>query len=379
MKVVAWLVVLAVLLFSPAARAHKPSDSHLTVTVRESTVDVRWDLAIRDLDWAIGLDRDGDGTITWGELRAAHAPIAALATQHLALRSAGNSCALQVLGHEVVAHSDGTYAVLRLRGDCGGPIAELEVDYSMFFAEDPLHRGLLRLETSRESDARTEVFTSDRRVIKAAIGGGSSRLFALTRSGIVHIFTGYDHLLFLLALLLPAVLYRETSEWRPVPGLRAALSSVVQIVTAFTIAHSITLALGAFSVVSPPSRVVESAIAASVIVAALDNVFQFLRVDRWVVPFGLGLIHGFGFSSTLTDLGLHGKDLALALLGFNVGVELGQLACVLAFLPLAYAARRSRHYPRVALTGGSIAIAIIAAAWFVERAFAVTMPWSPRG
>ena len=369
-------MLLAVLLVSPDALAHKPSDSHLTVSVHESTLDLRWDLAIRDLDWAIGLDRDGDGTITWGELRAAHAPIAALAIQHLALQSAGKPCSLQVLGHEVVAHSDGNYAVLRLRGDCPSAVSELEVHYSLFFAEDPLHRGLLRVETPRET--RTEVFTSDRRVLKIAIGGGS-RLFALTRSGIVHIFTGYDHLLFLLALLLPAVLYRESREWRPVPSLRAALSSVVQIVTAFTIAHSITLALGAFAVVSPPSRVVESAIAASVIVAALDNVFLFLRVDRWVVPFGLGLIHGFGFSSTLTDLGLHGKDLALALLGFNVGVELGQLACVLLFLPLAYAARRSRSYPRVALTGGSIVIAIVAVAWFVERAFAVTMPWSPRG
>jgi hypothetical protein len=140
-------------------------------------------------------------------------------------------------------------------------------------------------------------------------------------------------------------------------------------ISAFTVAHSITLALAALSVVSLPSRLVESAIAASVVLAALNNLSPVVQRGRWLVAFAFGLIHGFGFASVLADLGLPQEGLLLALVGFNLGVEAGQLCVVAAFLPLAYAMRHTWMYRRMIVVGGSAVIVLIAALWMVERVF----------
>ena len=162
-------------------------------------------------------------------------------------------------------------------------------------------------------------------------------------------------------------------RWQPAERFAPAFWDVFRIVTAFTLAHSVTLSLAALGIVSLPSRLVESAIAARVVLAALNNVWPLFRGRRWLVAFGFGLIHGFGFASVLADLGLPQGALALALLGFNLGVECGQLAIVAAFLPLAWALRRSWFYRRAVLIGGSLLIAALAGAWFVERAFDVVV------
>ena len=143
----------------------------------------------------------------------------------------------------------------------------------------------------------------------------------------------------------------------------------MRVVTAFTAAHSITLTLATLGYVSLPSRWVESAIAASVVLAALNNVVPVFHGRRWMVAFGFGLIHGFGFASVLSDLGLPRDALALALVGFNLGVECGQLAIVALFLPLAFGLRRSWFYRRLVMAGGSLVIAALAAVWLCERLF----------
>ena len=183
-----------------------------------------------------------------------------------------------------------------------------------------------------------------------------------------HIASGIDHLLFLLALLLPAVLRRERGAWLPVTTFRAALVEVAKIVTAFTVAHSVTLSLSALDILRLPARFIEPAIAASVVVAALQNLVR-PASDRWWVAFVLGLLHGFGFSAVLVDLGLPRRDLVVTLFGFNVGVELGQLAVVAVFLPVAFWCRVSPYYRHVGLTLGSVAIALVASVWFMQRLF----------
>jgi hypothetical protein len=105
------------------------------------------------------------------------------------------------------------------------------------------------------------------------------------------------------------------------------------------------------------------------VLAALNNVWPLVRGRRWLVAFGFGLIHGFGFASVLADLGLPQRALLLALVGFNVGVEIGQLAIIAGFLPVAYALRRTWLYRKLIFVGGSLAIALIAAIWLVERMF----------
>jgi hypothetical protein len=169
--------------------------------------------------------------------------------------------------------------------------------------------------------------------------------------------------------LLPAVMVRVADRWQAATNLSSVCWNVVSIVTAFTIAHSLTLTLAALDVVRLPSRLVESTIAASVVLAGLGNLYPMMMSCRWIVAFGFGLIHGFGFAAVLTDLRLPQNSLLLSLVSFNVGVELGQLAIVAAFLPMAYLIRQSWSYPRLILTGGSLAVVAIALVWFTERAF----------
>lgn len=365
-----WCWLLLGGLWAGSAAAHKPSDSYLTLQVAGGAVQGRWDIALRDLDFAIGLDADGNGEITWGELRARHDTIAAYALARLAVQGDGAACRLQPEGQQQVdSHTDGAYTVLRFAVLCPHTPAQLTVDYRLFADLDPQHRGLLRLDAAGSS--RSAVLSPEAPTQSFVLQAPDRwRQFVdYVVEGVWHIWIGFDHILFLLSLLLPAVLVWQQRRWQPVSTFRAAFTDVLKIVTAFTLAHSITLSLATLGVVALPSRWVESAIAASVVLAALNNLRPLVEGRRWLVAFAFGLIHGFGFASVLADLGLPQGALALALVGFNVGVELGQLAIVTAFLPLAYLLRRTRLYRHAVLGLGSLLIALLAAAWFVERAF----------
>ena len=359
----------ALAMASLAAQAHKPSDSYLSLRVEGAAIEGQWDIALRDLDLAVGLDEDGDGTLTWGEVRAMHAAIADYALRHLSLKSEGEACPLTVANHLIDEHSDGAYAVMRIGGRCARPIETLEVTYSLLFELDAQHRGLLKLDAAGAT--RSAVFPAEGRTKTFRLVGVSraAELGSFIADGIKHIAIGFDHILFLVALLLPAVLVRKDRRWEPTGDLRSTLWNVVRIVTAFTLAHSITLSLAALQVVQVPSRLVESLIAVSVLATALDNIFPFLPRRRWLVAFVFGLLHGFGFASVLLDLELPRSTLVLSLFGFNIGVELGQLALVALIVPLAHLARERRGYARFAVAGGSGVIAFVALGWFIERAF----------
>lgn len=372
----ALLLGLALALTSLApAWAHKPSDSYLSLQAgADSRVEMRWDIALRDLDLLLQLDRDGNGEITWGEVRSRADDIAALARQSLALAAGEQACtwdAPQAL--QLDRHSDGTYAVLRMDARCPPLRDALTASYSLLFEWDPTHRGLVQWTAPGAMTAQARIFSVDsaRQKLPLDAPGAWDTLRQYVVEGVWHIWIGFDHILFLLALLLPAVLRRERGHRRlqPVPGLRPAAIAVAQVVTAFTVAHSITLSLAVLGIATLPSRLVESTIAASVVVAALANLRGGDMHRRWLMAFAFGLVHGFGFASVLADLGLPQGALALALVGFNVGVELGQLAIVAAFLPLAWGLRATGFYRVGILGGGSLAIAGLAAWWFVQRAF----------
>jgi hypothetical protein len=359
------------------ALAHKPSDSYLAIAVGDTAqITGQWDIHLRDLDFAIGLDTDGDGAITWGELRARHADIAAYASARLVVAADGKPCTLSVGVQQVDEHTDGAYTVLPLQWACAARPQTLKLQYTLFADTDPKHRGLLKL--SALGATRTAILGPHAPVQDFVLQETSAwqQLGDYLRDGVWHIWIGFDHILFLLSLLLPAVgtwaligVPPRHGPWQAVSRFSAAFWDVLRIVTAFTVAHSITLSLATLGLVTLPSRLVESAIAASVVMAALNNLWPVFHSGRWIVAFVFGLVHGFGFASVLADLGLPQGALALALLGFNLGVEGGQLAIVAVFLPVAYALRRSWFYRRAVLVGGSVLIALIAAAWFVERAF----------
>ena len=364
------LFLLLLLLAAGSAQAHKPSDSYLAISVEGAVVRGQWDIALRDLEFAIGLDADGDGAITWGELRAKRGEIEAYAFSRLKINSDRKTCVAASTEFLAGGHSDGAYAVLRFGADCGArEPAVVEVAYSLFFDLDPTHRGLLRFE--RGGATQTGVLSPERPrlAFKAGEASALSQFADYLRDGVWHIWNGFDHILFILSLLLPSVFIFRNRKWTAAGRFRDTFWDVFRVVTAFTIAHSITLSLAALSVISLPSRLVESTIALSVVLAALNNLKPVVTGRRWAVAFAFGLIHGFGFASVLADLGLPQGTLLLALVGFNLGVETGQLAIVGAFLPLAYVLRGSGFYRRVVFAGGSAAIALVALVWLVERVF----------
>ena len=372
-----WQLVLLFGLFAawlPLAHAHKPSDSYLSLTVADGGISGRWDIALRDLDFAIGLDADGNGDIDWGEVRKRHAEIAAYALVRLGVSADGAACRIEAGVQQVDEHTDGAYTVipLALRCDAATP-KTLAVDYRLFADLDPQHRGLLNLQAQGSTRSAVLGPQAPTQSFELSAPNRWAQFVDYIREGVWHIWIGFDHILFLLSLLLPAVLLWQGRRWRAVERLRDAAVDVLKIVTAFTVAHSITLTLATLGVVQLPTRWVESAIAASVVLAALNNVWPLFRGRRWTVAFVFGLIHGFGFASVLADLGLPRDALVLALVGFNVGVELGQLAIVALFMPLAFALRRSAFYRRVVMLGGSWAIATLAAVWLAERLFEIKL------
>ena len=372
-KIIRWILALALLPIAAPALAHKPSDAYLRLTVQGNTLEQRFDIALRDLDRELQLDANDDGELVWGELRPRIAELQAYAEAGLGTSLTdqnGAACTLSAFQPmQIDSHSDGHYAVLIRRWQCAAPPQELTVSYRLFAASDPTHRGVTLLSVGERRQTLVLVPDGVAQTLSLAPRAGQAHLLSIFLEGVHHIWVGYDHILFLLSLLLPAVLIRVALGWKPAPRLKPVLAEVLSVVTAFTVAHSITLALAAFDILNPPSRAVESLIALSVLLAALNNLWPVLKSGRWKLTFAFGLIHGFGFASALKDLGLAKAALAGPLLMFNLGVEVGQLAIVAVFVPLAWGLRTQRWYPRWVLGAGSVLISLLALAWLIERLF----------
>lgn len=349
------------------AEAHKPSDSYLRIDSAAGTFQAEWDIALKDLELLVGLDADQNGQITWGEVKRQRSAIEAHALNHLQVAGEGGECDLEVTDLKITSHSDGAYVVLLLEGELPSNAAELTLTYSLLFDVDPTHRGLVLLRG--EGIASTHVLRPDGATLP--LSGGEHTLWQAfvdyTGEGVWHIWIGFDHILFLISLLLPAVLVRQENRWQGVESFAPALKEVLKIVTVFTLAHSITLWLAVMEYVVLPSKFVEATIAFSIIVTAMSNLWPVLPLSGARIAFVFGLVHGFGFANVLLDLGLSSASMAVTLFGFNVGVELGQIAIVAAFLPIAYLMRNSAFYLYVILRGGSVLIASLAAIWFYER------------
>jgi HupE/UreJ protein len=360
MKALACAAVAATWFVAAPAWAHKPSDAHLRLAASGETITGRLDIAVRDLDGALGLDADGNGQITWAELSAAEPRIAAYVARRLVLGADGATCR-QALGEPALAElSDGAYWAIPLRATCPHQAASIDITYSLLFDIDSMHRGLAHV-------AGQTVILRDARPVRVTLDAATS-VASFVKEGVWHIWMGIDHIMFLLCLILPAVFQRRTQRWAAADSLRDVCKEVFEIVTAFTLAHSITLVISAIGLVTLPSRFVETAIALSVVAAALNNILRTIDA-RWAVAFALGLLHGFGFSSVLIDLGLPSHELIGALLGFNLGVELGQAAIVLTLLPVLFWIRRTVAYQAL-LWAGSGSVAVIATLWSYQRCFA---------
>lgn len=359
------LIVLALLGMAAPADAHTFSVAHVAIQRDDADrpTGVEIDLAIRDLALTLPLDADRDERVTWGELRSVRDEVEALVLSKVSLSSGGLACRLipQHLGTR--AYDDGAYATLVFAATCSGQ-GPARLRYELFFDRDPRHRALITIR--QQGKLTTALAHAQARSVDLDVQGGHS-FVSFLREGVHHILIGYDHLAFLLSLLLPAALVRKDGSWRPAQGLRAASLHIAGIVTAFTLAHSLTLGAAALGWITPASRWVEAAIAMSVLLAALNNIWPLVTRRLWMAGFAFGLVHGFGFAGALSELGLPRDNLVTALLGFNLGVEAGQLAVVAALMPVLYAVRRQPWYPRFAMPAISLAIAALAGWWLVER------------
>jgi hypothetical protein len=258
---------------------------------------------------------------------------------------------------------DRANAVVTVDYACPGTPRELVLRDDLSDALGSDYHTLVRVEALGSVQQYT--LEPDRREARVAVatptGGGApevtagSGVFAFFRLGIEHILTGVDHLLFVLALVLGG----------------GGIGSLFAVVTAFTVAHSITLSLAALNIVSPPARLIEPAIALSIVYVGADNILAKGGRDvRVWIAFTFGFIHGFGFANVLREMELPARALGWSLFSFNFGVEIGQLlVVVLVASALAVLRQRSEWAGRHLAFAGSIVVMAAGAFWFVQRVF----------
>ena len=338
------LAVAAATLRGAAAEAHQQGVSYSDIAVEDGRA--RYDLTLSSHDLQ-DLDADHDGVISDDEVIAQY-PALRRHFEHAVVVQAGDTpCPLSL--QDFVTDPTGS-VTFRLRGPCPDA-APLRIAFELLATTGNPGYNLAKV---RFHDTLTEhVFTRNDTTLVIVRAEGlvaTARRFFLL--GVEHIATGYDHILFLLALLLIG------------GGLRA----LVGIVTAFTIAHSMTLALATLDIVALPTRLVESAIALSIAWVALENVLFDRAHGRWRITFLFGLVHGFGFASILREMHLPPQGMATSLVTFNLGVEAGQIVVVLLAYPVIAAIQRAPRR-RVIVATASTAILTLALYWFVERAF----------
>lgn len=362
-------VFTSLMLTSTPASAHSLSVAYVDISVPTdgSAPVIEYDVSVRDLALAVPLDANRDEEVTWGEVLEARGHLESLARTGLSLTSLEGPCALELDTLGIRRYDEGAFVALRFEADCPGTRG-LRFQYDALVDQDRQHRAVVT--SRRGGETATAILTHANPQLEIGNVGtraAPSPFSVFLREGLHHILIGYDHLAFLVCLLLPAALVRDRDTWRPGEGLRRGLFGVLGIVTAFTVAHSITLSLAALGWVTPHARAVELAIAGTVILAALNNVWPVVVRRVWLVGFVFGLIHGFGFAGALGELQMP-KDARLwSLLGFNLGVEAGQVVVVCVLLPVLFAVRKRRWYASVVLPAVSLGIAVLAACWFWQR------------
>jgi hypothetical protein len=369
--------VAAVLAIAPVVNAHNPDTSYARVFIRTNAVAVRLTYDVFTLLNVANLDANSDQQVTRAELSRNLQSIEKFIRAAVSMEIDGQPADIGELRDAAWPPDSGDAIAAKDWHTANGLIAfqfhrpvvsapkELSLGFDIFDAFGQRHIVLGVFENNGRTHEVT--FTRDEPdylydIAYAASGDTAvtaptvkqniwSALLRFLRLGVEHIFLGYDHICFLVALI-----------------VASRLREVVKIVTAFTAAHSITLILAALKIVSLPVRLVECAIALTIVYVAIENLWTKPDARRWPLAFGFGLIHGFGFASVLSQLGLPAMGTIRCLLSFNVGVELGQLAIVLALVPAILALRRWRHGKTVGLAL-SIAVALFGAGWFAERAF----------
>jgi hypothetical protein len=371
MSALARLLVLCLITLAAAnVHAHATGASYLRITAAEETrITATLDVAAVDLEMPLQIDANADGEFSEDEINARLAAISRFVIERLHVRRGAADCLLEPQPSTsrtptTTQHGAQTYASLRLAADCPaqGP---LEIETSLFFGS-PGYSLLLDAQTEH-AQFSAALTMADNGWTEPPFSSWFGTLRRFLSAGIWHVAIGYDHVAFLLLLLLPSVLQGSRSGWTAAMSLREVAGDLARIVTAFTVAHSITLALAATGSVHVPEKPIEVAIAGSIVVAGSLNLFPAGAPWRLRLAFAFGLVHGFGFANALRESGAGEIRLVPMLAGFNLGVEIAQLAIVSVTLPILWRLSRGPVYSRRLMPALSVATAMTGAIWFANR------------
>lgn len=382
-KFTRFLVFFAVISASKFAGAHALEQSYVYLNLNNEQVTGRIEIAVTDVNTALSLNLPTDKTLAMASFEPHAEQLKDYLRSRVGIAAPGHNDTLKFGEVTLFTLPLVQFIVVQFELDSAlGIPPTLEIDYSVLFDKKPEHAAFVVIENNWKTgtfDNEAQfalVFNKGDNSQTLDLGGSSTLtgVWGMVKLGVHHIWDGIDHLLFLLALLLPAAMIRKDKVWSPVTTFRPALIYVVKIVTLFTVAHTITLSIATLTVVPISSRVVESIIAISIAVAAFDLLYPiFHNRIGWVV-FAFGLFHGFGFASVLSTIGIPPGYMGYSLLAFNLGVELGQLVVVALLFPLLYLSRNMWFYIPVVLKLGSVVLITISLYWFIERGFMIDIP-----
>ncbi|CAH2713184.1 hypothetical protein BACCIP111895_00319 [Neobacillus rhizosphaerae] len=351
MKKLWYCIVLILLPFgsflsSPASAHTNNSEGFSNIEVNEKTLDYELKLDLEELGHALNKETNQKQLIE-------NKVVQGYINSHIKLYADSQLIEGRVEKSEIEMIKERPFAVINLAYNIDHKPEKLVVEYNMFMDDsDPSHANYATVKLNGKQQEKILTFESRELEIGEISFLQNVKQFVVL--GLEHIFTGYDHILFVISLLFGARTIRH----------------ILSLVTAFTIAHSITLALATFNIVQLPSRFVESAIALSIIYVALINIFNKDSKHQPWLAFGFGLIHGFGFAGILSEMRLDTNHMAVSLLSFNIGIEIGQLLIVSLAFPLILWIRKLRYKPiKWVIPSTSAAILAFGLVWFIQRAF----------
>jgi hypothetical protein len=365
------------LITSPLLLAHATGENYVFLNIRADSIDGLFELHERELDKVLEIDLEADAAAALRTINETGERAEAYIRQNFAIGSAGKTYDLVFTGRDILEVPQGRFAKYHFEMATGPVPDVLDIRNTLLHEAGRFHRGLLVVVENEKTgqnyglETPAMVFSSSTSQQQLDLNNVPKVLGAkqMIPQGILHIWIGLDHILFLLCLLLPSVLVYTGQKPAPAPNFRKVFLQVLKIVTLFTIAHSVTLALAALDFITLSSRLVESVIALSIILVAVNNFFWRINSATSVLIVVLGLFHGLGFASVMGELPFRMDDVLKVVLGFNIGVELGQIMIVAIIFPVLYFLRKHPLYNPLVLNGGSAMLALVASYWFVERAF----------
>ncbi len=365
--------------YTPLAEAHAVRENYVWVNVEKDHVSGRFEINKKDIEEKLALNLDGTGENSLDRVIATAPAVQAYLRDNFSLSFNGEEKKLHFLETNLF-NEQGKFIQYHYRVD-GVPEDDLVFIRNTIFLskeflkKDPLHRSLVLVDHNayRGLDFGNEntalVFGPHLQEAELNVADPPGILVwkNFFKQGLLHIWIGFDHMLFLFVLLLTAVLVQSGKVWEPAPRFADAFFNTVKIVTIFTVSHSITLALAVLGLVNVPIAPIEAIIALSIMVVALNNVFHFFKSHAWLVIFVFGLAHGLGFASALGDLQFRNVDLKKILIMFNVGVEAGQVFIIFLVLPVLFYLRKYRGYREVIMPALSWFAVVLSSYWLGSR------------